>query len=94
MTEDNLKTAIEIAAQIWCDPRCADSILDPNLVRVFAERLKPYLDLAEAAKEKDALQRHIDRMPWRYVRLQYSLDGEHWWGDVVECSNFKSPEAK
>jgi hypothetical protein len=52
MTKDNLKAALEIAAQIWCDPRCSDSVMDPNLCRVFAERLKPYLDLAEAANDE------------------------------------------
>ncbi len=36
--------ATEIAAQVWCDPRCADIEMDVRLAQVFAERLRDIFD--------------------------------------------------
>lgn len=34
--------AIEIAAQVWCDPRCEEIVMDHRLAEVFADRLVEY----------------------------------------------------
>lgn len=39
-----MRTAIEIAAQIWCDPRCSDIEMDTRLAEVFAEEIQKLLD--------------------------------------------------
>ncbi len=41
-----MKTAIEIAAQVWCDPRCANKIMDPELCKIFAEKIDALLRCA------------------------------------------------
>lgn len=45
-----MRTAIEIAAQIWCDPRCSNIEMDARLAGVFAEQLEPLLNVVEAAR--------------------------------------------
>lgn len=45
-----MRTAVEIAAQVWCDPRCSNIEMDSRLAEVFAEEIEKLLKVVEAAK--------------------------------------------
>lgn len=46
-----MRTAVEIAAQVWCDPRCSNIEMDSRLAKVFAEEIEKFLKVVEAAKQ-------------------------------------------
>lgn len=56
--ERELDEATAIAAQVWCDDRCADIEMDTRLAEVFAERLREKTQrIAELEKEIEAAEK-------------------------------------
>jgi len=37
------KKALEVAAQLWCDPRVEDRVMDPEFAIVIAEKIDEYI---------------------------------------------------
>lgn len=79
-----MKTAIEIAAQVWCHPSCSDIRMNPKLCAVIAEKFRPYVEATRA------FQIHLDTMEKINAHMGYQftqplMDARKELEEILKC---------